>query len=185
MILRIPACQLRLTKVLRGILFFRQGSADIPFLNQNSNHVRCEGTTADMKNDQSLMGRKLALSFCLLQHCIALRLLSAAEAANRFVNALAFGTRLLPALWRWLAVEIGIPLAAPLAAVRGWDIASLKGGVAGLAPDHALALGVFCRVYVHLLLVLDDNDFYTLQVSPLEPTRHGAYVIHNNSTILK
>ena len=47
--------------------------------------------------------------------------------------------------YRWLAVRIGLPLSAPAESTRGWDIAALSGGCAGLAVDAAQGLGVFCR----------------------------------------
>ncbi len=46
---------------------------------------------------------------------------------------------------RWLANDLGLPLEAPAEATRGWDVASLAQGMQGLAPHHAIALGVFCR----------------------------------------
>ena len=33
----------------------------------------------------------------------------------------------------------------PLQATRGWEVASLRRGVAELAPEAAAQLGVFCR----------------------------------------
>ncbi len=61
------------------------------------------------------------------------------------LNALAFAPSLLPAIWRWLAVHLGLPLEAPLEASLGLDVAALRGGYKALSPPHACVLGVFCR----------------------------------------
>eukprot|EP00884_Botryococcus_braunii_P011773 jgi/Botrbrau1/20597/Bobra.113_1s0023.1 len=81
----------------------------------------------------------------------------------RYVSGLAFGSGILGKLWRYLAVQVGLPLEAPAQATRGWDIAALRNGAAGLDPFHVTALTLFSRVYAHLLLVLDDEDFYQRQ----------------------
>ncbi|KAI3428601.1 hypothetical protein D9Q98_007424 [Chlorella vulgaris] len=81
----------------------------------------------------------------------------------RLLSALAFGTQLLPRLWRHLATGVGLPLEAPLQATRGWEVATLRHGVAGLLPEAAAQLGLFCRVYGHQLLVVDDYEFYDKQ----------------------
>jgi hypothetical protein len=57
----------------------------------------------------------------------------------------ALGSNLLPRLWRWLAPALGLPAEAPMEATRGWDIAALQHGAAGLLPAHAAVLGLFCR----------------------------------------
>lgn len=57
----------------------------------------------------------------------------------------AMGSSLLPRLWRWLAVGLGLPLEAPMEATRGWDIASLQMGLHGVAPSNAALFGLFCR----------------------------------------
>lgn len=51
----------------------------------------------------------------------------------------------------------------PLKATRGWEVATLRHGVAGLLPEAAAQLGLFCRVYGHQLLVVDDYEFYDKQ----------------------
>jgi hypothetical protein len=61
------------------------------------------------------------------------------------LNTLAFAPRVLPALWRWLSVNLGVPLEAPAAARLGLDVDSVAGGCGKLSLDHALVLGVFCR----------------------------------------
>ncbi|XP_024536695.1 E3 ubiquitin-protein ligase UPL7 isoform X1 [Selaginella moellendorffii] len=45
-----------------------------------------------------------------------------------------------------------------------WHIEQLKGGPAALSEDAASVLTLFCTLYAHLLLVLDDNEFYDKQV---------------------
>ena len=61
------------------------------------------------------------------------------------LNTLAFTPQVLPALWRWLALNIGLPLEAPAGARLGLDVAAVSGGCRALSPTHALVLGVFCR----------------------------------------
>ncbi|KAL3160392.1 hypothetical protein ABBQ32_010717 [Trebouxia sp. C0010 RCD-2024] len=87
----------------------------------------------------------------------------AAQQGSSIVNALAFGCKIQQSLWRWCAMSMGLPLEAPREATRGWDVATLRAGMQGLDPDHAPKLGLFCRLYAHTLLVLDDNDFYERQ----------------------
>lgn len=43
------------------------------------------------------------------------------------------------------------------------DVAALRGGSAALPADAAMVLGLFCRLYSHLLLALDDTDFHARQ----------------------
>lgn len=45
-----------------------------------------------------------------------------------------------------------------------WDIESLRGGPEGLTTDSAHLIHLFCATYSHLLLVLDDIEFYDKQV---------------------
>lgn len=68
------------------------------------------------------------------------------QAAGRLASALALGTGALPRLWALLARRVGLPLEAPRDATRGWDIAALRAGAAGLPPAHAAGLGLFARV---------------------------------------
>ncbi|PRW44359.1 E3 ubiquitin- ligase UPL7 [Chlorella sorokiniana] len=86
-----------------------------------------------------------------------------AAATARLLSALAFGTQLLARLWRHLATTIGLPLEAPLQATRGWEVATLRRGIAGLQPVAAAQLGLFCRVYCHHLAVVDDWEFWERQ----------------------
>ncbi|KAI7846263.1 hypothetical protein COHA_000243 [Chlorella ohadii] len=104
---------------------------------------------------------------------------SGQAATARLLSALAFGTQLLARLWRHLATSIGLPLEAPLqaswvfscwlqldchgGATRGWEVATLRRGIAGLQPEAAAQLGLFCRVYCHHLAVVDDWEFWERQ----------------------
>ncbi|CAA6662747.1 unnamed protein product [Spirodela intermedia] len=45
-----------------------------------------------------------------------------------------------------------------------WDIESLKQGCQGISKELQCILYLFCSVYAHLLLVLDDIEFYEKQV---------------------
>lgn len=45
-----------------------------------------------------------------------------------------------------------------------WDIESLRGGPDSLSVDSCCLLHLFCAAYSHLLLVLDDTEFYDKQV---------------------
>jgi hypothetical protein len=65
--------------------------------------------------------------------------------ASAALNALAFAPQVLPALWRWLSLDLGLPLEAPLAARLGLDVEAVAGGCRRLAGQHTLVLGVFCR----------------------------------------
>ncbi|KAG2483869.1 hypothetical protein HYH03_017266 [Edaphochlamys debaryana] len=98
------------------------------------------------------------------------------------LNALAFSPALLPRLWRWLAFALGLPRDCPAAASRGLDVAALAGGYAGLRPRRARVLGLFCRAYAQLLLVLDDGEFYEAQ-RPLELAAARAVGASLNSLV--
>lgn len=45
-----------------------------------------------------------------------------------------------------------------------WDVEPLRHGPEGISKDVALLLHLFCATYAHLLLVLDDIEFYEKQV---------------------
>lgn len=47
----------------------------------------------------------------------------------------------------------------------GWDIESLRQGPEGISKDIYCLLLLFCSSYSHLLLVLDDIEFYDKQVT--------------------
>lgn len=70
---------------------------------------------------------------------------SSSSGGGAALNALAFAPQVLPALWRWLSVNLGLPTEAPAASRIGLDVESMAGGCRRLAPQHALVLGVFCR----------------------------------------
>jgi hypothetical protein len=78
----------------------------------------------------------------------ASQLASGAAVAAAVLNTLAFAPQVLPVLWKWLSLNLGLPLEAPAAARLGLDVASVAGGCRQLAPQHALVLGVFCRCVV-------------------------------------
>lgn len=45
-----------------------------------------------------------------------------------------------------------------------WDIETMRRGAHGIAKDLSCMLHLFCATYAHLLLVLDDIEFYEKQV---------------------
>lgn len=68
-----------------------------------------------------------------------------------FLNVLAFAPSFIPKLWKWIALNLRVPLEAPLDATRGWRIESVQSGYGSLDPHHACALGLFCQVGSHHL----------------------------------
>ena len=46
-----------------------------------------------------------------------------------------------------------------------WDIESMRHGPQGVPKDMFAMLHLFCATYSHLLLVLDDIEFYEKQVT--------------------
>jgi hypothetical protein len=67
------------------------------------------------------------------------------QVATAVLNVVAFAPGILPGVWRWLALAVGLPLEAPLQASRGLDIAAVAGGPDGLPQHVALVMGLFCR----------------------------------------
>ncbi|GLI64228.1 hypothetical protein VaNZ11_007426 [Volvox africanus] len=124
--------------------------------------------------------------------CVAIELLPRLSAAFSdtgvradvpgLLNALAFSPGVLPRMWRWLCFALRLPRECPAAASRGLDVAALAGGYAGLQPRSARVLGLFCRVYAQLLLVLDDGEFYELQ-QPLDLAAARAVGTSLNSLV--
>lgn len=119
-----------------------------------------------------------------LQTCMALprfcqlywTLLNCAEAQSkkggggatlRLLSALAFGSgagkeALLPRVWRWLALNIGLPLDVA-ANATAFEIPSLPKGVRSV-PQHAQQpFALFCRALAHYLGAADDVEFYEEQ----------------------
>lgn len=45
-----------------------------------------------------------------------------------------------------------------------WDVESLRGGLEGISKENSCLMYLFCATYAHLLLVLDDIEFYEKQV---------------------
>ncbi|XP_077245758.1 ubiquitin-protein ligase 7 [Tasmannia lanceolata] len=60
-----------------------------------------------------------------------------------------------------------------------WDIESLRRGPQGVSKEWSCLLHLFCATYAHLLLVLDDIEFYEKQVPfTLEKQRTIASVLN-------
>ncbi|XWS59572.1 hypothetical protein CRYUN_Cryun08bG0133600 [Craigia yunnanensis] len=60
-----------------------------------------------------------------------------------------------------------------------WDIESLRHGPQGISKDMSCMLHLFCATYSHLLLVLDDIEFYEKQVPfTLEQQRRITSVLN-------
>ncbi|XP_020573828.1 E3 ubiquitin-protein ligase UPL7 [Phalaenopsis equestris] len=53
---------------------------------------------------------------------------------------------------------------ASLNALYTWDVQGMKKGSQGISNDVSCVLHLFCAIYAHLLLILDDIDFYEKQV---------------------
>lgn len=49
--------------------------------------------------------------------------------------------------------------------LQRWDMDAMKHGPAGVPQSAIPVLSLFCAVYAHLLMVLDDEEFYERQVS--------------------
>lgn len=86
------------------------------------------------------------------------------------LNVLAFTPGIQQNLWFQAARMLRIPGEIPAEVVETthsavWDIAELHEGARSIAEVPALAavFGLFCRTYNHLLLVLDDDDFFDRQ----------------------
>ncbi|KAF8403185.1 hypothetical protein HHK36_011282 [Tetracentron sinense] len=60
-----------------------------------------------------------------------------------------------------------------------WDVEPLRRGPQGISKDMSCLLHLFCAIYSHLLLVLDDIEFYEKQVPfRLEQQRQIASVLN-------
>lgn len=46
-----------------------------------------------------------------------------------------------------------------------WDVETVRGGPVGISKDVSCLLHLFCATYAHLLVVLDDIQFYEKQVN--------------------
>lgn len=61
----------------------------------------------------------------------------------------------------------------------GWDVQTLRGGPVGISKDVSYLLHLFCATYAHLLVVLDDIQFYEKQIPfTLEKQRRIASVLN-------
>lgn len=60
-----------------------------------------------------------------------------------------------------------------------WDVEPFRRGLLGISKDTACMLHLFCSIYSHLLLVLDDIEFYEKQVPfTLEQQRRMASMLN-------
>eukprot|EP00252_Welwitschia_mirabilis_P024162 TRINITY_DN7059_c0_g3_i3.p1 TRINITY_DN7059_c0_g3~~TRINITY_DN7059_c0_g3_i3.p1 ORF type:complete len:797 (+),score=144.37 TRINITY_DN7059_c0_g3_i3:224-2392(+) len=60
-----------------------------------------------------------------------------------------------------------------------WEVESMKRGPLGVSKDTLTVLHVFCSAYAHLLIVIDDEEFYEKQVPfTLEQQRIIASVLN-------
>ncbi|EOA23422.1 hypothetical protein CARUB_v10016604mg [Capsella rubella] len=60
-----------------------------------------------------------------------------------------------------------------------WDVETLRGGPVGISKDVSCLLHLFCATYAHLLVVLDDIQFYEKQVPfMLEKQRRIASMLN-------
>jgi hypothetical protein len=103
-------------------------------------------------------------AFCTLYAAfIAIGDATAASETLRILSALAFGRPfLLPRVWRWLAMNAGLPLEVAAEAVA-FDIPSLPDGIYSLPLGVRPPFALFCRVCLHYLAVADDVEFYEEQ----------------------
>jgi ubiquitin-protein ligase E3 C len=106
--------------------------------------------------------------FCEL-YCCLLELTDAAPSASlRLLSALAFGTSdkgkeaLLPKLWRYLAVTIGLPLEISAVATK-FELPSLPLGIHSVPSSTQQPFLLFCRAMAHYLSTADDVEFYEEQ----------------------
>ncbi|KAJ0245655.1 E3 ubiquitin-protein ligase UPL7 [Hirschfeldia incana] len=61
----------------------------------------------------------------------------------------------------------------------GWDVEALRSGPGGICKDVSCLLHLFCATYAHLLVVLDDIQFYEKQIPfTLEKQRRIASVLN-------
>nr|VDD10241.1 unnamed protein product [Brassica oleracea] len=61
----------------------------------------------------------------------------------------------------------------------GWDVQTLRSGPVGISKDVSCLLHLFCASYAHLLVVLDDIQFYEKQIPfTLEEQRRIASVLN-------
>ena len=85
------------------------------------------------------------------------------------LGAVAFAPGLVKSLWRSLAASLPasetLPMAAegPSAGVGAWTSPTLSRGVADVNESDLATVGLFSLAYAHLLLVLDDDEFFVAQ----------------------
>ena len=85
------------------------------------------------------------------------------------LGAVAFAPGLVRVLWSYLSEALPasreLPMAdsGPGAGVGAWTAPTLTRGVYDVSDVDVPALGLFCLAYAHLLLVLDDEEFFGKQ----------------------
>jgi hypothetical protein len=85
------------------------------------------------------------------------------------LGAVAFAPGLVRVLWSYLSEALPasreLPMAdsGPGAGVGVWTAPTLTRGVYDVSDVDVPALGLFCLAYAHLLLVLDDEEFFGKQ----------------------
>ena len=85
------------------------------------------------------------------------------------LGAVAFAPGLVKSLWRSLAASLPasetLPMAAegPSAGGRAWTSPTLLNGLNDVSESDLAAVGLFSLAYAHLLLVLDDDEFFDAQ----------------------
>jgi hypothetical protein len=87
----------------------------------------------------------------------------------RLLSAIAFGSSgegnkqaLLPELWRYLAVTVGLPLEISAVATK-FEVPSLPHGVHSIPSSSLQPFLLFCRAMAHYLSTADDVEFYEEQ----------------------
>ncbi|GBG61834.1 hypothetical protein CBR_g23790 [Chara braunii] len=96
------------------------------------------------------------------------------------LHALAFSRIMRPIFWEWLEREMGLADVGKME--DQWEVPSTKKGVEGLSRDVTAVLGVFCAVYAHLLMVVDDSEFYEKQ-EPFNLEKHRVIAATLNSLV--
>jgi len=85
------------------------------------------------------------------------------------LGAVAFAPGLAKSLWRSLAASLPasetLPMAVegPGAGVGAWTSPTLLNGVINVSESDLATVGLFSLAYAHLLLVLDDDEFFIAQ----------------------
>ena len=70
------------------------------------------------------------------------------------------------------------------AGAGAWTAPTLTRGVADVPRRELPALGVFCLAYAHLLLVLDDDEFYSAQ-KPFSLSEQRGIAVAVNTIVVR